>query len=110
MVIPAGPKKEKKMETVTLKNGTEVPESVALNVMIMLRHLHADQQPIFREFVLKCRNPKHRLSEQVVSPLRELGLIADHEAIDEHVRNVVLSSVIGGEEDLRILSPIRDNV
>ena len=91
-----------------LRNGTQVPKSVANDVYGKLLFLNGDlegQEPdpevtpyrlvVFAEFAMFCRNPQHKLVDTIVQMLKEGELLEQDGSLREEVKNVVLSAITG---------------
>ena len=83
------------METMTLKNGSEVEKSIVQGTMIALEELLVEEPIAFAEFVKLCRNKSHELFGSTPRRLKERGLLGPDGKVDERVQNVVVSAVQG---------------
>lgn len=98
------------METVTLRNGCELPRELVSAVMVSLRTL-LDEAPIaFHGLVMNCRDHATPLFGDEPVILKNLGLINDvtptgYPLIHYGVRNIVLSSIAGEGFDATIEGP-----
>lgn len=93
------------MKMVTLRNGSQELHSLALAVYVTLRGLHRVHPLAFQEAVRTARNPAYLIPSRSLSDeLHQRNLISGG-AMDNHVRNVILSAVVGDEPTLRVRDP-----
>lgn len=106
-------KKHAKPQTAELKNGSQVPMALAKNVMIkllaLMRETGDDSALFLSELVLIAREGRQLLTfESVQIRMSTLGFLDENGEIYEDVRNIILSSASGKDQDLSFVSPFKD--
>jgi hypothetical protein len=97
------------MDTVILKDGSEMMTSMVTVSMMSLRSL-LDQDPIaFYELVMICRNPEHRLFGKTDTVLRSLALLESDNRPHDMLRRIVINAVEGDDMEMKLVSPVAEN-
>jgi hypothetical protein len=97
--------KEFVMQTVILKNGSEVPVPTVATVSVALENFMQDKVLAFYDFVMHVRGKKDKLSASVIEAATSYGLI-DGTDIHDDVRAVILSAVTGEGLQMSLSDPV----
>ena len=98
--------KEVFMETITLKNGSEVTEPQVIATMALLKILFKKNPRAFRELVMKCRDPEHKLVDNTGEVLSDRSLIQTDGRVHNSIRDIVLSATEGEGLEMTLGSPL----
>jgi hypothetical protein len=94
------------LQNITLRNGSSEPKMIVVATMRSLKSLMETDIAAFCELVRKCRNQSHKIDSDVVPTLEAKRLISN-DAVNESIKNVVLSAVEGENMDMVLVDPIR---
>jgi hypothetical protein len=98
--------KNRNMNNVTLKNGTQAPFSLVTVISISLERLIKNDFICFYELVMKCRDSSHEFFGDTADQLKQYGLANNAGIVHQFTRNIVLSSVEGNGFDMTFSSPL----
>lgn len=101
----------KQVKLAQLKNGSHIVEFVLVETMRELKKMQEQDPFAFYDLVMKCRDNSHTI---IPSPfgdakitLKRYGFMSDDGTIREDIKNIVLSSVVGDELEMKLESPIK---
>jgi len=95
------------METVTLKDGTELPGEAVDSLFRRLQTLAADNPVAFCGLREKCRNSGFCFLGDTGEALKERALVEQDGSISEVTRSVVLNAVEGELLEIKLVSPLQ---
>ncbi len=93
---------------VTLKDGTQVPESVCILVMKSLNVLLEQNFTAFYDLVMLARGRDYRVSEGNANAIRNLALLENDGRPHEDVRAIVRNAVEGEGWQMVLGSPVKE--
>ena len=99
------------MDTITLKNGEEIPSPLVSTTMMALQHLFYNDPGTFCELVFTCRDPQHILWRGSGKKLVRLAMLesvdgSGHGHAHDAIKSIVLSAVEGEDFEMRLVSPV----
>jgi len=92
------------MDTIRLKNGTEMPGSLVRAVMVSLRTLCKSAPLAFHDLVMFCRDGAPPFIGWVAMEKHAFGLVVDGQ-VHGSIRNVIISEVEGDGPGMRVGNP-----
>jgi len=99
-------------ETVTLKNGEDVPRVAVVTTLMLLQALETENPIALFELRAFCRDPEHNFFPGAAEQLVETTLLSSTGDGSYYVHDVtsavVLSSVMGESLDIHVSSPYGD--
>jgi len=106
------------METVILRDGTEVAKPLVSVVMLVLRGLATpnEEDPlagmqnvlVLYELVMKARDPNHEFfSPQLRDQLRALKLLEHDDTVHDAIRPIIQNAVTGDLMEMALRNPVR---
>ncbi|HUD02610.1 MAG TPA: hypothetical protein VMR46_01130 [Candidatus Paceibacterota bacterium] len=98
------------MEMLALKNGSSVPKPAVIAIMMSVNSLWEEGlggMCAVIDLVDRCKNPNHKIADDVMLQLKASRLIEPEGRIHEAVKDVVLSATEGEGVEMTIGSPVK---